>query len=157
MLLPPSENFGINAEYISDALEAYEPKNNRSQFERTQRNDLIIDAYNANPTSMKVMLDFFAKISTDLPKAVILGEMKELGSIAEEEHRKMLDYLSEQTFDKVYLVGNIFQKAQELTYAYIFETVDQLNEELKQNPMVGYYVLLKGSHSVSLEKAIPFL
>ncbi|OPZ29249.1 MAG: UDP-N-acetylmuramoyl-tripeptide--D-alanyl-D-alanine ligase [Bacteroidetes bacterium ADurb.BinA174] len=149
--------FGINAEYISDALEAYEPKNNRSQFERTQRNDLIIDAYNANPTSMKVMLDFFAKISTDLPKAVILGEMKELGSIAEEEHRKMLDYLSEQTFDKVYLVGNIFQKAQELTYAYIFETVDQLNEELKQNPMVGYYVLLKGSHSVSLEKAIPFL
>lgn len=149
--------FGINAEYISDALEAYEPKNNRSQFERTQRNDLIIDAYNANPTSMKVMLDFFAKISTDLPKAVILGEMKELGSIAEEEHRKMLDYLSEQTFDKVYLVGNIFQKAQELTYAYIFETVDQLNEELKQNPMVGYYVLLKGSHSVSLEKVIPFL
>ncbi|MGI6046534.1 MAG: UDP-N-acetylmuramoyl-tripeptide--D-alanyl-D-alanine ligase [Petrimonas sp.] len=149
--------FGINAEYISDALEAYEPKNNRSQFERTQRNDLIIDAYNANPTSMKVMLDFFAKISTDLPKAVILGEMKELGSIAEEEHRKMLDYLSEQTFDKVYLVGNIFQKAQELTYAYIFETVDQLNEELKQNPMVGYYVLLKGSHSVRLEKAIPFL
>ncbi len=149
--------FGINAEYISDALEAYKPKNNRSQFERTQRNDLIIDAYNANPTSMKVMLDFFAKISTDLPKAVILGEMKELGSIAEEEHRKMLDYLSEQTFDKVYLVGNIFQKAQELTYAYIFETVDQLNEELKQNPMVGYYVLLKGSHSVSLEKVIPFL
>jgi UDP-N-acetylmuramoyl-tripeptide--D-alanyl-D-alanine ligase len=57
----------------------------------------------------------------------------------------------------VYLVGNIFQKAQELTYAYIFETVDQLNEELKQNPMVGYYVLLKGSHSVRLEKAIPFL
>ncbi len=100
--------FGINAELISSALEAYEPKNNRSQFERTEHNDLIIDAYNANPTSMKAMLEFFSKIKSDLPKAVILGEMKELGPIANREHRKMLEYLREQSFDKIYLVGSVF-------------------------------------------------
>lgn len=153
--------FGINAELISSALEAYEPKNNRSQFERTERNDLIIDAYNANPTSMKTMLEFFSKIKSDLPKAVILGEMKELGAIAEVEHRKMLDYLRGQSFDKIYLVGSVFTGgvsgsiATENTLA--FERVEQLIEELKQHPLAGYYVLLKGSHSVHLEKAIAFL
>lgn len=149
--------YGINAEFISDALEAYEPKNNRSQFERTKRNDLIIDAYNANPTSMKAMLDFFLKIPTDLPKAVILGEMKELGNVADEEHRKMLEYMRDQSFDKLYLVGDIFKNTEKLPKAQVFESVELLNEELKQNPLTGYYVLLKGSHSVHLERAIPFL
>ena len=149
--------FGINAEYISKALETYQPQNNRSQFERTQNNDLIIDAYNANPTSMKAMLDFFAKIPTDLPKAVILGEMKELGSIAAEEHRKMLEYLGEQSFDRTYLVGGIFKETKKLPHAQVFETVEQLTDELKKNPLKGHYVLLKGSHSVHLEKTIPFL
>ena len=153
--------FGINAEYISDALETYEPKNNRSQFERTQHNDLIIDAYNANPTSMKAMLDFFAKIKSDLPKAVVLGEMKELGSITEGEHRKMLEYLRGQSFNKMYLVGSVFIDGAvgggTAGNTLVFETVEQLIEELKQHPLTGYYVLLKGSHTVHLEKVIPFL
>lgn len=153
--------FGINAECISDALESYEPKNNRSQFERTKHNDLIIDAYNANPTSMKAMLDFFSKIKSDLPKAVILGEMKELGPIAEEEHKKMLEYLREQSFDKIYLVGSIFVSnglsVKDLNNTLAFETVEQLIEQLKQDPLNGYYTLLKGSNSVHLEKTIPFL
>ncbi|MPM67246.1 UDP-N-acetylmuramoyl-tripeptide--D-alanyl-D-alanine ligase [bioreactor metagenome] len=153
--------FGINAEYISDALETYEPKNNRSQFERTQHNDLIIDAYNANPSSMKAMLDFFAKIKSDLPKAVVLGEMKELGSITEGEHRKMLEYLREQSFDKMYLVGSVFidgaAKGDSAGNTLVFQTVEHLIEELEQHPLTGYYVLLKGSHSVHLEKVIPFL
>ncbi|MDO5665036.1 MAG: UDP-N-acetylmuramoyl-tripeptide--D-alanyl-D-alanine ligase [Bacteroidia bacterium] len=153
--------FGINAEHISNALEAYEPKNNRSQFERTENNDLIIDAYNANPTSMKAMLEFFVKIPTDLPKAVILGEMKELGDIAEEEHQKMLEYLRGQSFNKTYLVGSIFASnntiASDSTSMLTFETVEQLIEELKKNPLIGYYVLLKGSHSVHLERAVEYL
>ena len=170
--------FGINAERISSALESYQPQNNRSQFERTQKNDLIIDAYNANPTSMKAMLEFFAKIPSDLPKAVILGEMKELGTIAQEEHRKLMSFLSRQLFDKVYLVGDIF--ADQVTdgatlsdsvsktsidaiidnrpvNSRIFKNVEQLIEELKQHPLTGYYVLLKGSHSVHLEKTVPML
>jgi len=153
--------FGFNAELISSALEAYEPKNNRSQFERTQHNDLIIDAYNANPTSMKAMLEFFSKIKSDLPKAVILGEMKELGPIAEVEHRKMLDYLHGQSFDKIYLVGSVFTDGVTgsitMKNTFVFERVEQLIEELERHPLAGYYVLLKGSHSVQLEKVIPFL
>lgn len=149
--------FGINADRISAALQEYEPKNNRSQFERTEKNDLIIDAYNANPTSMKAMLEFFAKIPTDLPKAVILGEMKELGAIAEEEHAKMLEFLHRQTFEKMYLVGSIFKKTEKLPNACFFETVEELTEELKQHPLTGHYVLLKGSNSVHLEKAVEWL
>lgn len=148
--------FGINADYISAALEEYEPKNNRSQFERTEKNDVIIDAYNANPTSMKASLEFFAKIPSSLPKIAILGEMKELGDITEEEHTKMVGYLEQQPFQKIYLIGNVFKKMDHTKFP-VFETVEQLIEELKQHPLSGGYVLLKGSHSVHLERVIEFL
>lgn len=161
--------FGINAEYISAALEEYEPKNNRSQFERTERNDLIIDAYNANPTSMKASLEFFSKIPSDLPKAAILGEMKELGDISEEEHENLLKFVRQQPFRKVYFVGEAFknlspcdkmlqeepiEKERECFFA---ETVEELRDELRRHPLNGYYILLKGSHSVHLEKTIEYL
>lgn len=154
--------FGINADYISKALEEYEPKNNRSQFERTEKNDLIIDAYNANPTSMKAALEFFVKIPSGLPKAVILGEMKELGEISGEEHRNLVDFVSEQLFEKVYLVGTAFKDLKiahekEKTRPFLFETVEDLTNELQKNPLTGHYVLLKGSHSVHLENAIAYL
>lgn len=160
--------FGISADRISRALEEYEPKNNRSQFERTQRNDLIIDAYNANPTSMKASLEFFSKIPSDLPKAVVLGEMKELGPITREEHRNLLEFLCEQPFQKIYLVGESFNEllpcknlqehsiSKEQTCFYA-RTVEELCEELQREPLSGYYILLKGSHSVHLEKSVPFL
>lgn len=158
--------FGVTAVKISEALEAYEPKNNRSQFERTERNDLIMDAYNANPTSMMAALDFFVKIPSDLPKAVVLGEMKELGSIAEEEHGKLLAYLSKQSFDKIFLVGAVFNKIKSAGAAsqlesrgntLFFDSVEELKEELKNNPVNGHYILLKGSNSVRLEKAVECL
>lgn len=151
--------FGINAEYISQALESYMPKNNRSQFERTQHNDLIIDAYNANPTSMKAALDFFVKIPSDLPKVVILGEMYELGNISDEEHRNIIHFLNDHSFDKVFLVGNTFSRFHELADKdyWVFENVEKLNDYLHENPLSGNYVLLKGSHSVHLEKAVDYL
>ena len=154
--------FGINAGYISKALEEYEPKNNRSQFERTEKNDLIIDAYNANPTSMKAALEFFVKIPSDLPKAVILGEMKELGDISNEEHQKLLDFVSGQSFEKVYWVGPAFKNLKHLrgkgkVQKLLFDTVEELTDELKKKPLTGHYILLKGSHSVHLEKAIEYL
>lgn len=150
--------FGVNASRISAALQEYEPKNNRSQFERTEKNDLIIDAYNANPTSMRAMLEFFSKVPTDLPKAVILGEMKELGEISRQEHADMLSFLRSCPFKKIYLVGSVFKSENdELPHALSFETVEQLIEELKQRPLTRHYVLLKGSHSVHLEKAVEWL
>lgn len=153
-----SKFFGINAELISAALEEYEPLNHRSQFKRTERNDLIIDAYNANPTSMKASLDFFVSIPTSLPKMVILGEMKELGEISDEEHQRMVDFIKNQTFDRVYLVGNDFKDLIPDNASYrFFENVDSLIESLKTDPVKGHYLLLKGSHSVHLEKAVDYL
>jgi UDP-N-acetylmuramoyl-tripeptide--D-alanyl-D-alanine ligase len=153
-----SKFFGINADRISAALEEYEPLNNRSQFKRTERNDLIIDAYNANPTSMKASLDFFTSIPSSQPKMVILGEMKELGEMSEPEHRAMVDFLQKQSYDRVYLVGDRFRNLipSDGSYRY-FEDVESLIASLNVEPVTGHYILLKGSHSVHLEKAIDYL
>ncbi|HBX45794.1 UDP-N-acetylmuramoyl-tripeptide--D-alanyl-D-alanine ligase [Limibacterium fermenti] len=153
--------FGINTELISEALQEYEPKNNRSQFERTERNDLIVDAYNANPTSMRVSLDFFNGIPSSLPKAVILGEMKELGESSEKEHSDLMDLIDNPSLDKIYLVGEVFNRYKNdgkdpHIYGF-FNTVEELMEELQNRPLTGHYILLKGSHSVHLEKVIPYL
>ncbi|WP_313380057.1 UDP-N-acetylmuramoyl-tripeptide--D-alanyl-D-alanine ligase [Proteiniphilum saccharofermentans] len=147
--------FGINAERISAALEEYEPTNHRSQFKRTENNDLIIDAYNANPTSMKASLEFFSSIPSSLSKMVILGEMKELGESSDEEHKKIVRFLKEQPYDKVYLVGSVFGKWTGTKDTFrLFKNVDELVETLKKEPVSNYYILLKGSHSVHLEKAV---
>ncbi len=150
-----SKFFGINAERISAALEEYEPRNHRSQFKRTEQNDLIIDAYNANPTSMKASLDFFTSIPSSLPKMVILGEMKELGERSDEEHQKMLHFLAQQSYSQVYLVGSAFRKFK--TSHRFFENVEALIDSLQAEPVTGHYILLKGSHSVHLEKAVDYL
>ncbi|NLJ00763.1 MAG: UDP-N-acetylmuramoyl-tripeptide--D-alanyl-D-alanine ligase [Bacteroidales bacterium] len=153
-----SKFFGINSERISTALEEYEPQNHRSQFKRTERNDLIIDAYNANPTSMKASLEFFSNVPTSLPKMVILGEMKELGATAKEEHQRMIDFLKEQSFNQIILVGEIFQELSLSKHPYrIYSNVNELIESLKKEPVKKHYILLKGSHSVALEKAIDYL
>lgn len=153
-----SKFFGINAERISAALEEYEPTNYRSQFMRTEKNDLIIDTYNANPTSMKTSLDFFTSIPTSLPKMVILGEMKELGDVSEEEHRKMVKYLEKQSFSLRYLVGVVFKDLlEEKENCRYFENVDDLIKELENNPVKDYYIFIKGSHSVQLDKVISYL
>lgn len=153
-----SKFFGINAERISAALEEYEPTNYRSQFLRTEKNDLIIDTYNANPTSMKTSLDFFTSIPTTLPKMVILGEMKELGVFSEEEHEKMINYLEKQSFSHMYLVGTVFSNLVKTSEnCKCFESVDGLIEELEREPVRNHYIFLKGSHSVQLEKVIDYL
>lgn len=150
--------FGIDAASINSALETYEPSNHRSQFRRTERNDLIIDAYNANPTSMEASVGFFSTIPSSLPKMVILGEMKELGGVSETEHEKLVEYLRKLSFDQVYLVGNSFHQwtTSDDGFHY-FENVELLNNHLQQEPISDHYILLKGSHSVHLEKAIDFL
>ena len=152
--------FGINADYISEALNTYQPKNNRSQFERTENNDLIIDAYNANPTSMKVALDYFVKISSELPKTVILGEMKELGAISDEEHKNIFEFVKNSELDSVYLVGQAFAKYSsdnKKESIKFFDDVQSLMKYLDANKLQQHYILIKGSHSVHLEKLVPLL
>ena len=153
-----SKFFGINAERISSSLEDYEPTNYRSQFMRTTKNDLIIDTYNANPTSMKTSLDFFISIPTTLPKMAILGEMKELGEVSENEHKRMISYLLDNSDLEIYLVGQVFTNLiiPDSKFKF-FESVIELNLFLKKSQITGYYIFIKGSNSVQLDKVIEFL
>ena len=99
--------FKIPAERISRAIAAYEPTNNRSQFKKTDNNELIIDAYNANPSSMKVALDNFITMPVQ-PKAIILGDMRELGPTSDELHAEVVAQIKKGQFDKVFLCGEYF-------------------------------------------------
>lgn len=146
--------FGINSDFINDALQSYIPKNSRSQFEKTDNNTLIIDAYNANPTSMKAALDNFVNYPLS-PKALIIGEMRELGGVSQAEHQQLVDLIDAYSFTKVYLVGKSFKELD--TNFPIYENVGDLMQELTSNPLSDYCILIKGSNGVQLEKVVSFL
>lgn len=143
------KHFEVTVEDIISALENYEPKNNRSQKVLTDKNEIILDAYNANPDSMKLALENFAKIRSDKKKIVILGDMFELGSFAPEEHQKVLDLVA--SFDvESYFAGEEFFKLKK--DENIFKTTDELIEHLKQNKIENRLILIKGSRGMAMEK-----
>ena len=146
--------FKIPAERISRAIAAYEPTNNRSQFKKTENNELIIDAYNANPSSMKVALDNFITMPVQ-PKAIILGDMRELGPTSDELHAEVVEQIKKGQFDKVFLCGEHFSKVGKEFSP--FATTEAMVEELRKQPLKGYHVLIKGSHSMVLEKLADIL
>ena len=146
--------FKIPAERISRAIAAYEPTNNRSQFKKTDNNELIIDAYNANPSSMKVALDNFITMPVQ-PKAIILGDMRELGPTSDELHAEVVEQIKKGQFDKVFLCGEHFSKVGKEFSP--FATTEAMVEELRKQPLKGYHILLKGSHSMGLEKLADIL
>ena len=147
--------FKIPAERISRAIAAYEPTNNRSQLKKTENNELIIDAYNANPSSMKVALDNFATMPVS-PKALILGDMRELGPTSDELHTEVVARIKEGNYDKVFLCGEHFQKAAGKDFT-TYATTEELIEALRKNPLEGYHVLIKGSHGMALERVVEVL
>ncbi len=147
--------FDMPATEICSALNDYQPQNNRSQFKETANNKLIIDAYNANPTSMLAALENFAAMNV-FPKAVILGDMKELGKESESEHRKILDFIDKNQFGKIFLCGEIFSGLSE-GKNFSFSDVNQLTDYLKNESLKDYYVLIKGSRGIKLEKTIAYL
>ena len=146
--------FKIPAERISRAIAAYEPTNNRSQFKKTDNNELIIDAYNANPSSMKVALDNFITMPVQ-PKAIILGDMRELGPTSDELHAEVVEQIKKGQFDKVFLCGEHFSKVGKEFSP--FATTEAMTEELRRQPLKGYHILIKGSHSMGLEKLVDIL
>ena len=146
--------FKIPAERISRAIAAYEPTNNRSQFKKTDNNELIIDAYNANPSSMKVALDNFITMPVQ-PKAIILGDMRELGPTSDELHAEVVAQIKKGQFDKVFLCGEHFSKVGKEFSP--FATTGAMVEELRKQPLKGYHILIKGSHSMGLEKLADIL
>ena len=146
--------FKIPAERISRAIATYEPTNNRSQWKETEKNHLIIDAYNANPSSMKLALENFAQMDVT-PKAVILGDMRELGPTSDELHQEVVQQLREIGFDQVFLCGEHFSRTG--NGFQTFPTTAALKEYLQAHPLNGFHILLKGSHSMALETLIDLL
>ena len=139
--------FGVTQEQIDHALANYRPSNNRSQLTITEHNRLIVDTYNANPTSMGAALQNFKAMAVE-PKMAILGDMRELGESSEEEHRKVVDFLKENGFDNIWLVGEEFGKT-DCTYRK-FHDVEEVKAAIAMERPEGCYILIKGSNGMRL-------
>ena len=139
--------YGVDPEMINKAIENYIPSNNRSQLTETGRNHLIVDAYNANPTSMAAAIDNFALMQVG-PKMAILGDMRELGESSHDEHVAAVNKLMSCQFDQVWLVGSEFE-AVDCDYRK-FADVEAVKEAIKAEPINGYYILIKGSNGIRL-------
>jgi UDP-N-acetylmuramoyl-tripeptide--D-alanyl-D-alanine ligase len=148
--------FEIEMKDIVDAIENYQPANNRSQIKITGNNTLICDSYNANPTSMYAVLQSFSGIQAG-KKLVILGDMLELGEKTEEEHTKVITELQTQKLENVILVGPIFKKVSSEKGFRSFPDALKLIEFLKKSPIKGNTVLIKGSRGMGLEKIYDLL
>ena len=155
------KHFQVEQADICDAISSYTPSNNRSQLKQTERNTLIIDAYNANPTSMRAALENFAQM--DLPnKMLIIGDMKELGEASREEHNKIIQLLYSYSFPLVWMVGEEFPAAAadipNGSSSYIFfHDVEEVKVALEKMEVSGRTILIKGSNSTRLFTLVDML
>ena len=140
-------NFGVEPADINRALEAYKPSNNRSQLTITEHNHLVVDAYNANPSSMRAALENF-RLMDVRPKMAILGMMGELGNSSRKEHQKIVAQLATLELDEVWLVGSEFA-AVESPYRK-FADVEEVKAAIQAEQPQGYHILIKGSNSTRL-------
>ena len=146
--------FGLSPEQIDHALTGYIPSNNRSQLTVTAHNKLIVDTYNANPTSMDAALRNFLAIDVK-PKMVILGDMGELGESSAEEHQKVVNFLNTCQFDNVWLVGKEFGNTP-CEYRK-FKDVEEVKSALAHERPEGYHILIKGSNFTRLYQLPEYL
>lgn len=147
--------FGVLKEDTVLALENYEPKDNRSQKVITEKNEIILDAYNANPDSMRLAIENFSKIKTNKKKILILGDMFEMGSFAGEVHKEIIGLTIELNLKETYFIGKEFSLHKDLIESNkFFETTDAFIEYLKQNEIENSFVLVKGSRGMALEKIL---
>ena len=145
--------FGVEPFEIVSAIEAYRPSNNRSQFVKTANNQLLMDAYNANPTSMEAALENFKAFDVPL-KGVILGDMLELGNASHEEHQKIVDKLAKMNLTVVMLTGKEFSKCKVPDGFLIFEDNTLLVNYIERLNPQGYLFLIKGSRGMKLETVV---
>ncbi len=142
---------GVNNEQIKAGLENYQPRNNRSQFTQTEKNSLIIDAYNANPTSLQAAILNFARMDAE-NKTLIIGDMLELGTQSDEEHQRIVNLIIENGFTDVLLTGECFLKTN--NNFINFAGVSELKAHLIKYPLKNRFILIKGSHGIHLERII---
>jgi UDP-N-acetylmuramoyl-tripeptide--D-alanyl-D-alanine ligase len=148
--------FGVPDTEISSAIEAYAPSNNRSQLTHTASNDLILDAYNANPSSLSAAIENFALVEA-ANKVAILGDMLELGGESADEHRAILRLEGLKKCSKIILVGPEFGKLSGEFEAQYFPDSESALSWLKKNPIERATILVKGSRGIKLEKLIEAL
>ena len=146
-------HFDIDFEEIKSAIENYKPTNMRSQVVEKNGKTLVLDTYNANPSSMALSLNNFSQFTGS--KTVIIGDMLELGEESVTEHQKIWELAQSLNLDEIITVGSIFKQVNPSEKS--FKNTDELIEYLKQNPIKNKNILLKGSRGVALEKVIEFL
>ncbi len=149
--------FEVDAKQSNDAIAEYVPGNMRSQIVKKGSNVIVLDAYNANPSSMEAAIENLADMKAE-KKVAILGDMFELEEEAEKEHRYIGSLLRAKKFDRVYLCGKLMQAArEELPQALLFENKNLLIEELKQRPITDATILIKASRGMGLETVLDSL
>ena len=143
--------FKIDKFLIQEAIQNYIPKNNRSQIIKTKRNKVLMDAYNANPNSMRETINYFDYINYE-KKFLILGDMLELGNTSENEHKEIIDLITYKEYEFI-LVGDIFSS---INKENSFKNVDSVPKK-KLLELEKYFILVKGSRSITLEKILNYL
>lgn len=148
--------FKVDEQQIKSGLEKYVPSNNRSQVMQTKSNLVLMDAYNANPSSMNAAIENFAQMDRK-DKLVILGDMLELGEDSEKEHKQIIELLKQKNILRAILVGPHFMKAAQPPYTQLFQTSEEALQYLKKFPVNNVTVLVKGSRGIKLEKLVEAL
>lgn len=148
--------FGVSDKQIKNGLENYVPSNNRSQVIQTKSNMLLLDAYNANPSSMNAAIENFAQMNQS-NKMVILGDMLELGDDSTNEHEKIVILLKNKNITNLLLVGPFFKESGKSINAQTFLNSDEVVDYLKQHPVINATILIKGSRGIKLEKVVEVL
>ena len=150
------EYFGVSFEQIKKGIESYLPENNRSQVTITERNTVVLDAYNANPTSMKLAIESFCKTSYT-NKMIIVGDMFELGNDSIHYHQEIINYLEKINDSTIYIVGEYFCNTKHSDRIKSFSSTKELINNLSKTNVSDYSILIKGSRGMQLEKIIEFI
>jgi UDP-N-acetylmuramoyl-tripeptide--D-alanyl-D-alanine ligase len=149
--------FGVDPHEANRAVAEYIPGNMRSQIVKKNSNTIILDAYNANPSSMEAAILNLASMKAT-KKIAILGDMFELEEEASKEHRRIGELLKEKKFDQVYLCGQLMKSAREVfPSVHYFENKEQLIEDLKRSPIQEATILVKASRGIGLETVVEYL
>lgn len=147
--------FKVDFSLIKDAIENYDSKNNRSQLLELRTNTVLLDAYNANPTSMHAALDNFDKLKTNKQKILILGDMFELGAATTTEHQVIINLIENKKFAQAYLLGENFRQTSVISPTIIkFKSFENLKKHLNESNLENCYILIKGSRGMAMERLL---
>jgi UDP-N-acetylmuramoyl-tripeptide--D-alanyl-D-alanine ligase len=148
--------FKVEDAMINKALHEYSPSNNRSQLYKTKNNTLILDYYNANPSSMSLAIENFASLDSS-EKMAVLGDMLELGADSAVEHKAIIDLLQRKNITNAILVGPLFMEASKNSSYQSFPASDTAADYLKEKGVKDQTILIKGSRGIKLEKVVEVL